>query len=73
MNKTSPNEMVVRKLGNSVGVIFSKEYCQQFGIQENDKVFLQVVKEANFKNLFGKVKRKMSGQAFKDMARAGWQ
>ena len=66
-------EVVVKKWGNSVGVILPKELVERESIKENEKVLLEVVKEANLKRIFGSLKRKMSGQEFKDMVKEGWK
>ena len=66
-------EVVVKKWGNSVGVILPKELVERESIKENEKVLLGVVKEANLEGIFGSLKRKMPGQEFKDMVRNGWK
>ncbi len=66
-------EAVVRKWGNSVGVILPKELVERESLKENEKVLLEVVKEANLEGIFGSLKRKMSGQEFKNMVREGWK
>ncbi len=66
-------EVVVRKWGNSVGVILPKELVEREDLKENEKVLLEVVKEANLEGIFGSLKRKMSGQEFKDMVKEGWK
>ena len=66
------SEVVVKKWGNSMGVILPKELIKKEGLKENKKVLIEIVKEANLKKLFGSLKRKMSGQEFKDMIRKGW-
>ncbi len=65
-------EVVVKKLGNSLGVIFPKRLVEKKHLEPNKKVLIEVIKEADFRNIFGTLKRKMSGQKFKDMAREGW-
>ncbi len=66
-------EAVVRRWGNSVGVVFPKEFVKEKKLKVNEKVLINVVKEANLEKLFGSLKRKMSGQEFKDMVREGWR
>lgn len=66
-------EVVVKKWGNSMGVILPKETVEKENLKENEKVLIEVVKEADLTGLFGSLKRKMSGQAFKDMVREGWK
>lgn len=65
-------EVTVRKWGNSLGVVFPKEFAQKKHLQANQKVLVEVVKEADLSHLFGSLKRKVSGQKFKDEARRGW-
>ena len=63
----------VRRWGNSLGVILPKDFIDSHQIVENEKIVIEVVKEANIKHLFGSQKRVMSGQDFKDMVREGWK
>ena len=65
-------EVTVKKWGNSVGVILPKEFVQKQSLKENDRVLVEVVKEADLSNLFCSLNRKMSGQEFKDLVREGW-
>ena len=41
-------------------------------LKPKGKVKVEVVKSADISDTFGKLKRKISGQKFKDMAREGW-
>ena len=66
-------EATVRKWGSSVGVVLPKELVEAQGLKENQKVLIEVVKEANLRHLFGTLKTGMSGQEFKDMVRKGWK
>ena len=67
-------EVKVKKWGNSMGVIIPSEVIEASNLRENDSICLTIVKKANFSDVFGMIKdRKMSGQAFKDMVRAGWE
>ena len=67
-------EAVVRKWGNSLGVILPKDIEKTQHIKEDDTIFVYVVKEADLSKSYGalKGKLKMSGQKFKDMVRKGW-
>ena len=65
-------EATVRRWGNSLGVVLPKEFIESHGIEENEKIVVEVVKEADLKKVFGSQKRVMSGQAFKDLIREGW-
>lgn len=66
-------EVLIKKWGNSVGVILPKALVEKQGLKENEKVLVEVVKEANLEHLFGSLKRKMTGQEFKDVVRKGWK
>jgi antitoxin component of MazEF toxin-antitoxin module len=65
-------EVIIRKWGNSLGVILPKELVEKEGLKENKKVIVHIVKKADISHLFGLLERKMSGQKFKDMVREGW-
>jgi antitoxin component of MazEF toxin-antitoxin module len=67
-------EVITRKWGNSIGVILPNELVQTQNIKENQKIIINVVKEADISHMFGslKGKLKLSGQELKDMAREGW-
>lgn len=64
---------VVRKWGNSLGVVFPAEFVKENRLKPNDKVHITVVKEADLRNVFGSLKAKMNGQEFKDFVREGWK
>ncbi len=67
-------EAIVKKWGNSLGVVLPKRVVKQQHLHENDKISILVVKEADLSSSYGslKGKLKMSGQQFKDMVRKGW-
>ena len=66
-------EVTLRKWGNSLGIVFPKELVKEKHLEPNEKIIINIVKEANLKDIFGSLKIKMSGQKFKDMARSGWE
>ncbi len=66
-------EAVVRKWGNSVGIILPYDVVETEHIHEGDKIIVQIVKRANLSDIFGSLPRTMSGQEFKDMVRKGWK
>jgi len=66
-------EVVVRKWGNSLGVVFPKEFIGKSRLRANEKVLVDVVKEADLRRVFGTLKAKESGQEFKDLVREGWK
>jgi len=63
---------VVKKWGSSLGVVLPKELVKKEQLKPNESILIEVVKEADIRDTFGTLKRKMSGQKFKDMVRAGW-
>ena len=65
-------EMIVRKWGNSVGVVFPKEIVKKEHLKPEEKVLVEIVKKADMRKVFGSLKRKISGQEFKDGVREGW-
>ena len=63
-------EVVARKWGHSLGVTLPKEFVEQTGIKENEKLKIFVVRESmTLQNLFGKFKFKKSAQQMKDESR----
>ncbi len=67
-------ETIVKKWGNSLGVVLPKDLVEQQHLHEHDKISILVVKEADLSSSYGSMKGKfkMSGQQFKDMVRKGW-
>ncbi|MEK6917979.1 MAG: hypothetical protein AABW51_03455 [Nanoarchaeota archaeon] len=67
-------EVIVKKWGNSMGIILPKELVEKEQLRENKKIFIDIIKEADFSDIFGLVKnRKMSGQKMKDISRKEWE
>ena len=65
-------EAIARKWGSSVGFIIPKEIAEKEKITPNSKVVFEIIKVSDISDTFGKLKRKMSGQEFKNKAREGW-
>lgn len=65
-------EAVVRKWGNSLGIVLPKEVIEQKHLKPKDRILVEVVKEADLSGIFGTLKTKISGQKLKDMVRKGW-
>ncbi len=63
---------VVRKWGNSLGVVIPSEEAAREGLKENDEVEITVRKAVDVKELFGRYKFK-DLQRLKDELRQGWQ
>ena len=67
-------EVIVKKWGNSLGIVLPREFVDKKKINENDEVLVEVVKRADLSDIFGIVKkRKLSGQEAKDLARKEWK
>lgn len=67
-------EVITKKWGNSIGVVLPKELVEKQHIKENQKIIINIFKEADLSDIFGSVKGKlkMGGQKLKDLARDGW-
>lgn len=66
-------EVITRKWGNSLGVILPKEVVVDQNLRPNERVSIVIIKHPDLKHMHGILPRKMSGQAFKDLARSGWE
>lgn len=66
-------ELKVRKIGNSLGVIFPSDMVKSKNLKENEKIFVSVAKKGDLSKLFGSIKIKESGQHIKDDLRKGWE
>ena len=67
------NMVTVKKWGSSMAVIIPREILRNQNIREGDDIAINVIKKGNLRDVFGKLKTKMSGQEFKDLARIGWE
>jgi len=67
-------EVKLKRWGNSMAVIVPNKIVEERHLKENDRIIIEVVKEADLSGMFGslKPKRKLSGQEFKDSVRKGW-
>ena len=64
-------EMTIKRWGNSLGIILPKNEIEKQHLRTNDKILVEIVKEANLSEAFGSLKSKISGQNFKDIVRKG--
>ncbi len=62
---------VVRKWGNSLGVVIPSEEVSREGLKENDEVEIVIRKAVDIRQLFGKYKLR-DLQSAKDELREGW-
>jgi len=65
-------EVEIKKWGNSIGIILPKSLIHEEGLKEKDKIIINIVRKADLSKTFGKEKRTISGQEFKDSVRQGW-
>ena len=63
---------VVRRIGNSLGLIIPWEEVQKHKIKEGDVVELEVERRVNLREMFGAFEFSKSSQEMKDQARAEW-
>jgi len=66
-------EVIVRKWGNSMGVILPADLIRKNHLKDNDRILIGIIKTADLSHLFGTLNRDMSGQQFKNMVREGWK
>ncbi|MFZ2456274.1 MAG: hypothetical protein WAX07_07345 [Candidatus Altiarchaeia archaeon] len=66
-------EVTLRKWGNSIGIVFPKEYVKERNLKPNQKIVVEVTRKADLRKIFGSLPSKMSGQEFKDMVKEGWK
>jgi len=65
--------VIAKKWGSSIGIIVPKEIVEKQGIKAGDDIVVNIFKKGDLSDIFGKLKTKMTGQEFKDMAREGWK
>ena len=66
-------EVEIKKWGNSIGIILPKSLILEEGLKEKDRIVVNIVKKSDLSRTFGKEKRTMTGQEFKDTVREGWE
>lgn len=62
-----------KKWGDSIGIILPKKMVDEANIKPEDMLKVEIFREADFSDLVGTLKTKLSGQKLKDMAREGWE
>jgi len=62
---------VMRKWGNSLGVVIPREEASKEGLHENDEVEIVIRKAVDIRQLFGKYKFREL-QSLKEELREGW-
>ena len=66
-------QATIKKWENSMGVLLPKEIVEKEKLKVNEKILINIVKEADLTGIFNYLKRGISGQEFKDMVRKGWK
>jgi len=66
-----PIRTVLKRWGNSYGIIIPKDVAVREGINENDEVEVIIKRAGNIRDLFGKY-RFEDVQRLKDELREGW-
>jgi len=66
-----PIRTVLKRWGNSYGIIIPKDVAVREGINENDEVEVIIKRAGNIRDLFGKY-RFEDIQRLKDELREGW-
>lgn len=67
------SQTFLKKWGNSLAVIIPRHIVKEKNLSEEDRVQIEIFKEADFSNLFGSLKTKITGQEFKDEVKKGWK
>ena len=63
---------VVRRFGNSLGVVIPSEEASKSGLKPGDSVELEIMRRVNLRDLFGSMKFSKTAQQIKDEDREGW-
>ncbi len=67
------SQTFLKKWGNSLAVIIPREEIRKKNLSENDRVRVEIFKEADFSDVFGTLKTNITGQEFKDEIKKGWK
>lgn len=67
-------EVIIKKWGNSMGIVIPKELVEKQHLKENEKVMITIIKKADLSAIFGSFRGriKKSAQEMKNIAREGW-
>jgi len=65
-------QAVVKRIGNSLGVLIPKEVVERTGIREGDSVEIQLTRKVNLREMFGAASFTKSSQELKDELREEW-
>lgn len=65
-------QVVVKRIGNSLGVLIPREVVERTGIMEGDTVEIEVTRKVNLREMYGAVSFVKSSQELKDELRGEW-
>ena len=66
-------QSIIRKWGNSMGVVVPKDVLREKNLQEGEEVTIIIEKKRSIKELFGSLKSlKVDSQKLKDELRKEW-
>ncbi|MEK6873549.1 MAG: AbrB/MazE/SpoVT family DNA-binding domain-containing protein [Nanoarchaeota archaeon] len=67
-------QTVLRKWGNSIGVVIPKKVIEKERLREGEEVFVIIESKNDLKEVFGSLKDwKIDSQKLKDELRKGWK
>ncbi len=72
MSSMAGLQAVVKRIGNSLGVLIPREVVERTGIREGDTVEIEVTRRVNLREMFGAVRFSKSSQELKDELREEW-
>jgi len=67
------SQTLLKKWGNSLAIIIPQKEIKEKNLSENDRIKIEIFKEADFSEVFGTLKTKTTGQEFKDEVKKGWK
>lgn len=67
------SQALLKRWGNSLAFIVPREEVIEKNLSENDRVKVEIFKEADFSDVFGTLKTDVSGRDFKEEVKKGWE
>jgi len=73
-NYTMKLQTVLRKWGNSIGVVIPREIIEKERLREGEEVIIDIENKNDLKNIFGSLKDwRINSQKMKEELRRGWE
>jgi len=73
-NYTMKLQTVLRKWGNSIGVVIPREIIEKERLREGEEVIIDIENKNDIKNIFGSLKDwRINSQKMKEELRRGWE